>query len=69
MLWHAYIGIGVTVTSQHSANTVMSPQEWGILSYYHSEADNIERYSHAIHMYIQSQLSIHNSMINSLLSA
>ena len=65
MLGYTSIAVSVTVASWHDTDSVMASQEWGILSYYHTEAKNIKGYSLAIHMYVQSLLSIHNSIIES----
>ena len=58
MLEFTGIGVGIMVALWYGANGIVAPQEWGILynhciilSYYHSEGNNIERYSLVIHMY------------------
>ena len=70
MLGSTGIGISNIVTSQHDASGDMALQEWGILckhciilSYYHPEANSIEKYSITIHMYsLEIQLYSSNSL-------
>ena len=55
------IGISIMVTSQHDANSIVALQEWGIPSYYHSEASKQQRKILPCDSFVlQSQLSIHN---------